>query len=452
MSLDKEWSRRIEAWLAELRRRFYKPLGTIELEGFATLERLRPEEAAARAFRPMPPGTEWGAKWEYGWFRGHLELPPGAAGLRIAARLSAGLEALVYVNGAAAGAVDREHREITLSRKARGGERFGFLAEFYAGHGPIEENCGPVAPGGDPLPEPGAAQRRVESSTWGSWDDLAFALWADAETLYQTRSVLPETSLLVSDIDEALRDFARIVDFELPEDAMRDTFRTARVRLGPLLERRNGSTAPLMHVFGNSHLDLAWQWPVEETIRKTARTMSTQLALLGEYPSYRYLLCQVPLMEMLRDHYPEIWARTRERIAEGSVIVEGGMWLEPDTNLPCGEALIRQIAFAKRFFREELGRDTKVLWLPDCFGFTAALPQIMKGAGLDYFATKKLIDNYSGGESFPYTTFAWKGLDGSEVLAHVYRKCNSPIDPKTLARRWNVDRVQKDGIATYLFP
>ena len=452
MSLDREWSRRIEAWIAELRKRFYEPMGTIELEGFATRERLGPEAAAARAFGPMPPGTEWGEAWEYGWFRCELRLPPEAAGLRIVARLAPGPEGLVFVNGKAAGAVDREHREITLARNARGGETFAVLAEFSAGHGPIEENCGPVAPGQAVLPEPEGPLRRVEASTWGSWDDLAFALWADAETLFQTRSVLPETSLLCSDIDAALRDFARAVDFELPEDAMRDTFKAARERLAPLLARRNGSTAPLMHVFGNSHLDLAWQWPAEETIRKSARTMSTQIALLGEYPGYRYLLCQVPLMEMLRDHYPELWARARERIADGSVIVEGGMWLEPDTNLPCGEALIRQIAFAKRFFREELGRDTRVLWLPDCFGFSAALPQIMKGAGLDYFATKKLIDNYSGGESFPHTAFAWKGLDGSEVLAHVYRKCNSPIDPKTLARRWNVDRVQKDGISAYLFP
>jgi alpha-mannosidase len=207
-----------------------------------------------------------------------------------------------------------------------------------------------------------------------------------------------------------------------------------------------------MHVFGNSHLDLAWQWPREETVRKSARTMSTQLALLEEYPGYAYLLCQVPLLEMLRDSYPELWARTKARIAEGSVLVEGGMWLEPDTNLPWGEALIRQVALAKEFFREELGKDTRVLWLPDSFGFSAALPQIMKGTGLDYFATKKIVDNYTDGDPFPYVVFGWSGLDGSEVLAHIYRKCNSPIDPKTLARRWNLDRRQLDGVSTYLFP
>jgi alpha-mannosidase len=427
-------------------------MGELELSGFTTFERLTPAAAAARAFKPMPIGAQWGAKWEYGWFRSELELPASAAGLRIVLRLAPGAEGIVFLDGRAAGAVDREHREITLARPARGGERFSILAEFYAGHGPIEENCGPVAPGAIVIPEPGPTQRVVGASGWGAWDDEAFALWVDAETLFQTRSVLPETSLRVSEIDEGLREFTRVVDFELPPDAMRETFRAARAVLAPLLECRNGSTAPLMHIFGNSHLDLAWQWPMEETVRKSARTMSTQLALLEEYPGYRYLLCQVPLLEILRDSYPEAWERTKARIAEGSVLVEGGMYLEPDTNLPWGEALIRQIAFAKRFFREELGKDTRVLWLPDTFGFSAALPQIMKGAGLDFFATKKIVDNYTDGDPFPYSIFSWKGLDGTEVLAHIYRKCNSPIDPKTLAKRWNVDRRQLDGISSYLFP
>ncbi len=457
MSLSKEWNNRIAAWLVELRGHFYEPLGEIALDGFVTFERLDPATAGFREFRPMPAGTAWGAKWEYAWFKGELALPAEAAGkrvvgARIVARLEPGLEGLVFVNGAAAGAVDREHREITLARRAKGGESYSILAEFYAGHGPIEENCGPVPPGFRPIPETAPTQRTVAPSTWGTWDDEAFALWIDAETLYQTRAVLPEASLRVSEIDAGLEDFSRIVDFELPADAMRDTFRNARARLRPLLECVNGSTAPEMFAFGNSHLDLAWQWPREETVRKSARTMSTQLALLEEYPEYGYLLCQVPLFEMLRDGYPELWARTKARIAEGSVKAEGGMWLEPDTNLPCGEALIRQVALAKEFFRDELGADTRLLWLPDTFGFSAALPQIMRGTGLEYFATKKLIDNYSGGDPFPYTTFRWKGLDGSEVLAHVYRKCNSPIDPNTLAKRWNADRVQKDGISTYLFP
>lgn len=452
MSLTKEWNNRISNWLKELQHHFYQVGGVINLEGFTTFDRLTLDVAATRVFHSMPVGSVWGAKWEYGWFRGQLTLPPAAAGRRVAIRLNPGLEGIVFINGKAAGARDREHQEITLSHQAAGGETYDILAEFYAGHGPIEENIGPVPPGHLPLPEPGPHQRTVEASTWGFWDDDAFKLWIDAETLFQTRSVLPETSLRVAEIDKALKEFTRIVDFEQPPPDMRESFRSARLSLRPQLNCVNGSTAPTMYIFGNSHLDLAWQWPKEETVRKSARTMSTQLALMDEYPEYRFFWCQVPLFEMLRDFYPEVWQRTKERIRDGSIMVEGGMWLEPDTNLPSGESLIRQVMWAKEFFKDELGQDTRLLWLPDTFGFSAALPQIMKGTGLDYFATKKLIDNYNDCDPFPLTTFRWQGLDGSEVLAHIYRKCNSPIDPKTLAKRWNVDRIQKDNISAYLFP
>lgn len=452
MSLSREWNNRISNWLGELARHFYRPLGTIELEGFTTFERLSPEEAVGRPFLPMPPGTAWGAKWEYAWFRGSIVLPPEAAGGRVAIRLRPGVEGLVFVDGHCAGARDREHPEITVARRAKPGESHELLAEFYAGHGAIEENIGPVPPDRIPLPEPGPTQRVVEASDFGIWDDDAFSLWIDAETLRQTRSALPETSLRVSEIDASLRDFTRIVDFEQGNEAMRASFRAARQRLRPLLACRNGSTAPVMHIFGNSHLDLAWQWPFEETIRKAARTLSTQLALLDEYPEYRFFWCQVPLFEALRDHYPELWTRLKARIADGSIAADGGMWVEPDTNIPSGESLIRQVMLAKEFFAAELGGDTRVLWLPDSFGFSAALPQIMKGTGLDFFATKKIIDTYNDSDPFPLTTFRWRGLDGSEVLSHIYRKCNSPIDPATLAKRWNQDRVQKDNISDYLFP
>ncbi|HRY53575.1 MAG TPA: glycoside hydrolase family 38 C-terminal domain-containing protein [Spirochaetia bacterium] len=452
MSLTREWEQRIRCWIDELPRQFYEELGPVELEGFCTFERLRPEEAARRNFEPMPVGRAWGAKWEYGWFRGSLRLPAQAAGRRVVLRLNPGKEGLVFANGAALGARDREHTELCLCRDGRPGASYDILAEFYAGHGPIEENVGPVPPGRIPLPEPGPAQRVVEPSSFGLWDEDAFGLWVDALTLYQARSVLPEPSLRAAEIDEGLRGFCRLADFELPREGRDLSFRAARAALAPLLERRNGPTAPTLHVFGQSHLDLAWQWPREETLRKAARTVSSQLALMEEYPEYRFLWCQVPLFLMLKEGYPELYARLKEALRRGQLIAEGGMWLEPDTNLPSGESLVRQAIRAKRFFAEELGADTRVLWLPDTFGFSAALPQIMRQCGLDYFATKKLADGYGDGDPFPYNVFEWQGIDGSRVLSHLYRKCNSPLDPQTLARRWERDRVQKDGISAYLVP
>ncbi|MDP3178661.1 MAG: hypothetical protein Q8M76_12220, partial [Spirochaetaceae bacterium] len=452
MALTREWKNRIRLWIDELPRHYFEPLGALELEGYATMERLTPEEAMLLPFAPMPAGTSWGGKWEYCWFRSNIVLPETSRGRRIALVANPGTDGLVFVNGRAAGASDREHQEITLSMSGVPGAIYDIVAEFYAGHGCIEESVGPVPPGRIPIPEPGPNSRTIAESLFGAWDDEAFNLWVDAETLFRLRNVLPESSLRVSEIDDGLKDFTRIVDFEQGSDARRRSFAAGRERLKPLLGCANGPTAPTFQVFGQSHLDLAWQWPREETVRKSARTMATQLALLEEYPEYKYFFCQVPLYLMLKENYPEIYDRVRSLVAEGRILAEGGMWLEPDTNLPMGESLVRQFAFGRKFFEDELGQRTRLLWLPDTFGFSAALPQIMKSCGVDYFATKKLIDNYNDSDPFPYTTFMWQGLDGTRVLSHVYRKCNSSIDPLTFAKRWEIDRVQKDGISLYLFP
>ncbi len=452
MALTREWDNRIRLWIDELPRHYFEPLGEVEFEGCPTMERLSLEDAMRLPYAPMPPGTAWGAKWEYCWLRSRVVLPEAARGRRIVLMANPGNDGLVFVDGRAAGASDREHQELTLSMSGVPGALYDIAAEFYAGHGAIEESVGPVPPGRVPIPEPGSKLRVVAESGFGAWDDAAFLLWVDAETLYRLRNALPGSSLRVSEIDDGLRDFTRIVDFEQGPEGRRRSFAAGRERLKPLLARANGPTAPTFQVFGQSHLDLAWQWPREETLRKSARTMSTQLALLEEYPEYKYFFCQAPLYLMLKESYPEIYDRVLANVASGRILAEGGMWLEPDTNIPMGESLVRQFIFGRRFFEEELGKATRLLWLPDTFGFSAALPQIMKSCGVDYFATKKLIDDYNDSDPFPYTTFMWQGLDGSRVLSHVYRKCNSSIDPATFAKRWETDRIQKDGISLYLFP
>ncbi len=452
MSLNPEWEDRLTMWRGELRRQFYREIGAIEFGYFTTKDRLTAELAGEGPFAPAPEGTEWGAKWEYGWFRATVKLPREAGGKRIALKLELGAEALVFVDGVAAGARDKEHAEITLAMSGEPGAEYEVLAEAYAGHGRREETIGPVPPGRVPIPEPGPTQTAVGRSTYGEWDDLAFSLWLDFEALYQVRCGIDPRSLRVAEIDRGLKDLTLIVDFELPLEEMRKPFEAGRERLRPLLSCVNGSTAPLLHIVGQSHLDLAWLWPREETVRKSARTISTQLALMDEYPDFRFFLCQVPLFLMLEENYPELYARVLERVAEGRIIAEGGMWLESDTNLPSGESLIREFLYGKRFLRERFGLDSVLLWLPDSFGFSAALPQIMAGCGVKYFGTNKIASSYSGGEPFPYGLFRWQGLDGTRVLANLFRRANAPLDPATVIKRWNDDRMQADGIRTLLFP
>ena len=451
MALTIEWRRRVDNWRKELPNHFYRPLANLDLVGFVTRDQLTPEVAARRRFQPMPPGTPWGGKWEYGWFKGRAVLPKDAQGQRIVARLEVGGESAVFVNGRIASARDRLSGETTLTRSGVPGESYDLLVEAYAGHGPRVSSVGPTPPGRETVPEPPPTQAVVGTSTFGIWEEDAYQLWLDVETLYRLRDSIDPESLRVAEIDQGLRDFTLIVDFELPQADMMATIRACRERLKPLLACFNGATAPLMFAFGHAHLDVAWLWPLAETERKAARTLANQLALMQEYPEYRYLQSQAHLCWMVKTCYPELYERVKEAARSGQFMAEGGMWVEADTNISGGESLIRQFLHGKRFLKEEFGVASEILWLPDVFGYSGALPQIMRGCGIPYFSTAKIFWNYNGGDPFPYNTFTWEGIDGSQVLVHLCNDYNSATDPASVIQRWT-QRVQKDGISTRLLP
>lgn len=449
--LDLEWRHRIARWRAALPKLFYRPLGAVALEGASTCEQLRLAQVAKLKYKPMPPGTKWGKKWEYMWFRGRVTLPAAARGERIVVRLNVGAESAVLVNGVEAGAVDAEHKEITLATKGVPGRVYDILVEAYGGHGRWEVGYGPVPHGEETVPEPPPAQCTVGDSSFGMWDEEAYQAYLDFETLLQVRDNLDQNSLRVAEIDAGLKEFTLLADVELPRPELTAGLRAARARLRPLLACVNGSTAPRMYCFGHSHIDVAWLWPLQETERKCRRTFATQLALMAEYPEYKFLQSQTHLYWMVKERYPALYKRIQAAIRAGQWIPDGGMWVEPDTNLAGGEALIRQFIHGKRFFKEEFGVESELMWLPDVFGYSGALPQIMRGCGIKYFSTQKIFWNYHGGETFPYHTFWWEGIDGTRVLSHFHNDYNSRTRPVDIITRWN-ERVQKDGINSRLFP
>jgi alpha-mannosidase len=445
MSLTQEWQRRVDNWRHELPNHFYRPMGLVTVSGFTTAEHLRPEVALQGDFRPMAPGMPWGAPWEYGWFQSRFTLPPAIEGERAVVRMNLGGEGLVWINGHLAGATDHAHKEITLEMHAQPGTTYDVLCEIYAGHGATPVGKGPVGYGTESVPAPCAPMTTVGESTFGAWNEEVYQLWFDVEALYQLRNSIDPESLRVTEIDKALRDFTLICDFELPYHEMLDTVRQARARLAPVLACHNGSTTPTLYAFGHAHLDVAWLWPLAETERKIARTLSNQLALIKEYPGYKYQQSQTHLFYMLKTLYPEVYAEVKEAIAAGTVVPEGGMWVEADTNIAGGEALIRQFVYGKKWFRDEFGIESELLWLPDVFGYSGNMPQIMAGCGIKYFATQKIFWTYNGGDRFPYNTFTWEGIDGSTVLAHIFNDYNSQTGPADLAQRWK-ERVQKDDV------
>jgi alpha-mannosidase len=411
----------------------------------------------------MPVGTKWGAKWEYGWFKGKVTLPEAAAGARIVVKIDVGGESAVYVDGVAVGAASpppgwlRRHRaallyrEVLLAKSGVPGTSYEIVVEGYAGHGPRKAYAGPIPPGRESIPEPPPTQATIGSSSFGIWQEEVYQLAIDVETLYEVRENLDANSLRVQEIDAGLRDFTTIVDFELPNEEMLATVRTCRQRLEPLLDCVNGSTAPTMYAFGHAHIDVAWLWPLAETERKCVRTFSAQLALMEQYPEYKFLQSQPHLYWMVQTHYPKLYERIKKAVQAGQFLVEGGMWVEADTNVSGGESLIRQFIHGKKYFKDEFGVNCELMWLPDVFGYSGAMPQIMAGCGIKYFSTQKIFWAYNSDVTFPLNTFWWEGIDGSQVLVHLHNNYNSRTNPASVIERWR-ERVQKDGFSTRLLP
>lgn len=462
--MHSEWRDRIKHWMRTLKDDFYEPLGEISWEAFETMEQLSPGEVQEKPFTAVAPGFTWGHTWEYCWFRGKVTLPEEADGERIVLNLNPGGESCLFVNGKEFGTyraswVDAPHHfmeDNVLSACAKAGEQYDILMETYAGHHIPEApdgGCatGPVLPGAyqDPLQE--GARRVLGSCTYGIWNEEAYQLFMDVDTLSRLLTTLDESSLRAAKIAKALEQFTLIVDFEQPRNERIASYKQAREALRPVMEAKNGSTAPVFYAVGNAHLDLAWLWPMAETYRKTERTFAAQLRLIEEYPEYKFIQSQPASYEMCKKYYPELFAKIKEAVKGGQWIADGAMWVEPDTNMAGGEALIRQLVHGKRYYKEEFDVDSQILWLPDTFGYTAALPQILKGCGVNYLVTQKIFWSYNEGDQFPYHYFTWKGMDGSEIVSFLPTSYTYRTEPVEANRIWK-ERTQVQDLDAFLMP
>ena len=450
--LPRQDRQRLEAWRQEMKNHLYTPVGEVDFEGFTTFDRLTPESAASAPMRPFPVGEKWGQCWEYAWFRAEFTLPAGCEGRRVVLLPGMGGEQLIYVDGVARGSNDKGRDYVTLRMSGTGGEKVSVLIESYAGHGARLENMGPCPPERSAIPPVPESQCTVKKSVLAVWNEDAYQLYLDVEVLCDLLSQLDEKSLRYQKVAKALMDFTYTADFELPIEARHGSFRRAREVLKAALACHNGSTAPTMWLLGQSHIDLAWLWPEEETWHKVGRTYANQLALMEEYPEYKFLLCEPRLLDMLRVQHPELWQRVQVAYARGQIDPEGAFYIECDTNIPSGESLIRQLIRGKKWFRERFGVDSQVAWQPDTFGYSGALPQILSKLNIPYFATQKLLRADPECERFPYQNFVWEGIDGSTVQALSFFKNNAQVTPSQFVQRWNKDRAQQENIDTLLYP
>jgi len=386
------------------------------------------------ACEPVAVGDVWGRNWESGWFHLVGRVPETYRGRTVVAHIDLGGEGLVYrpdgrmLQGITNGSVfDSEFGRdvVRLFDPCAGGEPVELWVEAAA-NGLFGMFCD-LDPGPDAANRDGRYDARVNTLRLAVFDTELWHLTLDLRVLLGLVRSLPERSVRRARIVRAA------VDGLNAYATSGESARAFREILARELKKPAAASSLAVTAVGHAHIDTAWLWPVRETIRKCARTFATQLDLLARYPDYVFGASQPQHYAFVKEHYPELYAQVRAAVKAGRWEPQGGMWVEADCNVTGGESLVRQILHGKNFFRDEFGVEVDNLWLPDVFGYSAALPQLLRKSGIDYFLTQKLSWNQTN--EFPHHTFRWQGIDGSEVLTHFppENTYNSQLHPESLA-------------------
>lgn len=364
------------------------------------------------AWQPFAVGQSWGAADngydQVAWFRMNVTVPEALASKKLALRFIVGprdgggstAESLLYVNGQPLQGMDIWHEDAVLPEELRQGT---LNVAIRAWSGTLN-----VPP-----------RRTFKEARLVQYDEPTEKFYFTSLAILRTLKEMDENDLRRARLLTTLNEAYHCVDFSKPgSEAFYGTIEAAQAQIEHQIRAfgQYEEIKPTVVGLGNSHIDMAWLWRLCHTREKASRTFSTVLNLMRQYPEYRYLHTSPQLFKDLKQDYPQIYEQVKQRIAEGAFDITGGMWVEADTNITGGESLIRQILLGKRFVRQEFGRDMHVLWLPDVFGYSAALPQIARKSGLKYFVTSKI--SWSQFNRFPYDTFYWRGLDGSDLLTH----------------------------------
>jgi alpha-mannosidase len=439
---------RIERVIARLEPLVQGPIAPVLVEALHVHgEPISHGEAVAGTFVPFEVGALWGAAWETTWFRVRATVPGEWAGRQVLALFELGYlrnegftcEGLIWRDGKPERAINVHRNDIPVAASAKGGETVEFFVEAAANPMSAQGNVGDnprLMPdfGGKPL----FLLRRAELACV---DREAERFLLDIRFAYEAMLALPEDSPRRGQLLYALNAAANRFD-----ENDRSTITPARAELAGVMAARNGDSAHRISAIGHAHIDTAWLWPLREAMRKCARTFSTALAYMKEYPDYVFGCSQAVQYAWMKEVYPDIFEGIREAVRRGQWEPIGSMWVETDCNLASGESITRQILKGKRFFQEELGVETKDVWIPDVFGYAASMPQILAKAGIPWFLTQKISWNQFN--KFPHHTFLWEGIDGTRAFTHFLPAdtYNATMSPKELV--FNVTNFREHDRAT----
>ena len=349
----------------------------------------------------------WGGHREYYWFETVVTIPEEFDGECVVYELKTGKEGewdatnpqfSIFVNGVRVQGLDVNHREIILAEPAKAGDIYRIVLSAFTG----DQNF----------------SLKMNSSL-KVLDRKTEKYYYDLEVPYQSARLLNTEDQAYITIIQALNESLNLLDMrkEGSKEYYQSLEKAQEYITKEFYEKYcDGEKSPIIYCVGHTHIDCAWLWTLRVTEDKAVRSFSTVLKLMKEYPEYVFMSSQPQLYKYVKKNAPDVYEQIKERVKEGRWEPDGGMFVEADCNIASGEALVRQFVHGQRFFKEEFGVDNEILWLPDVFGYSAALPQILQKCGIPYFMTTKI--SWNEFNKMPYDTFEWEGIDGSRVLTH----------------------------------
>ena len=418
--------RKLDAALKIYEKLIYTKVGALE-NAMALRTEAHLREAPREGLSPIAPGERWGGEWQNLWIVGDFTPPAALDGQDLyAVSNCGGVEQLFFLNGAPKGIINSKNRDFIGGShacqylgKAAAGQALSLAFECYAGH--YDPNTDPYDDYFCPDPTQGF------DYTYGGVDictrnDDVFTLIFDLRELLGAVRRLPGNSFVSAKAGNLLMEINRVLPL-MPKDAsdaaVMEGVRKALEISRPFFSGGNSRVFGRVGIIGHSHMDTAWLWPVSETVRKCARTYANALRLMDQYPTYCFIQSSALHAEWMKTYYPAIFDEMKRRVAEGRYEPNGGVYVECDCNITSGELMARQFLKGQQFTRENFGYTSDSFWLPDTFGYNANIPQIMKLSNVKYFFTTKI--GWNELNRFPFESFVWKGVDGSEVLTHFNR-------------------------------
>jgi alpha-mannosidase len=429
---------RIGQYLNFLEKNAYRKIVDLEFEMY--------EAAPEKIWRSPPVNVEWkkiqtpapwGKEWTCFWFRARYSAPLSDTQLFLSVTPNA--DSLAFIDGKPAGAFNMYHNKLRIDAD---GKEHTLHVEGYSGH--LHGGCGPFE-GASIVINIGKTLTSFPNTFSGGCllerRKAIHSLFYDIRALYETAKIADPNSLRKAQILKELSLALNGISLNAEGEELEKQAATAAQMLAPLLALKNSPSTPAVHLAGHAHIDHAWLWHIAETERKAARTFSNMLRFIKEYPEFIFIQSQPCQLEIVKNEYPDVFEAVKEACKKGRWEPNGGMWVEADCNIPSGESLVRQFLVGKKVNKELLGYEADTLWLPDVFGYAAALPQIMAGCRIKYFVTSKI--NWNDTTRFPYETFIWRGIDGTGVKTHFLSTIgpgagyNGRVVPEELAAVWN---------------